>query len=216
MANKKQLDNSSEKPYTTQEVAKIFGVTARTVQMWADSGIIHASKTPGGHRRISAEEVERLSNRINSKSPKHDTTSDSLTSEVNNTNRKPTILIVEDDADLRMLYRLEMENWTPSFDLEIVTDGYEALLVAGAKIPDVIVTDLHMPNFDGFHLIDVLSSNKSLEKSQIVVVTGLPRDEINKRYPFPETVIVLDKPIPFKRLKKIIFDQAKKINTGVI
>lgn len=209
MTTKKQFNETSTKPYSTQEVAKLFNITARTVQMWADSGIIQASKTPGGHRRISAEEVERLSLRINNKSlgaqdPRREII------ETTNITKNFTILVVEDDADLRMLYRLEMEDWDASFELLIVNDGYEALLLAGAKIPDVIITDLHMPNLDGFHLIDVLSSNKNLENCEIIVVTGLSQQEIGKRYPFPETVTVLEKPIPFARLKQIVFDKAKK------
>jgi len=49
-----------EQLYTTTKVAKIFGVTPRTVQMWADSGMIRVTKTLGGHRRITAQEVDRL------------------------------------------------------------------------------------------------------------------------------------------------------------
>lgn len=214
MVDKKQFNEPSTKPYTTQEVANLFGITARTVQMWADSGIINASKTPGGHRRISADEVERLSIRINNKSLGASNPRREIASDAPKVDKNFTILVVEDDADLRMLYHMEMEEWDPSFKLLIVNDGYEALLLAGAVVPEVIITDLHMPNLDGFHLIDVLSSNKNLENCKIVVVTGLSEEEIGKRYPFPDTVTVLEKPIPFTRLKQIVFDKAKKEMQG--
>lgn len=37
-----------EQLYTTTKVAKIFGVTPRTIQMWADSGMIQVTKTLAG------------------------------------------------------------------------------------------------------------------------------------------------------------------------
>ncbi|MDO7710503.1 MAG: response regulator [Pseudomonadota bacterium] len=221
MANKNKLDELSTKPYTTQEVAVLFGVTGRTVQMWADSGIINVSKTPGGHRRISKAEVERLSISMNNKplgKLRRSTDTDThreLENKANNRNNKFTILIAEDDSSLRMLYRLNIEEWHPQIELLMVNDGYEALLVAGRSTPDLIITDLLMPNGDGFHLIDVLSSDENLADCKIVVVTGLSQEEIQKRSHFPETISIMEKPIPFQRLKSIVFEKANEKNIGI-
>jgi excisionase family DNA binding protein len=212
MPNKNKLDELSTKSYTTQEVAELFGITGRTVQMWADSGVINASKTPGGHRRISEDEVERLSIRINNKPLGNTDTHSELAKEVNN---KFTILIAEDDPTLRMLYRLNIEEWDPLIELLMVNDGYEALLVAGRATPDLIITDLLMPNGDGFHLIDVLSADENLADCKIVVVTGLSQEEVQKRSHFPETISILEKPIPFERLKSIVYEKVNEKNIGI-
>lgn len=209
MNHKEKSDEDRKQPYTTQEVAHIFGVTARTVQIWSDNGYINVSKTPGGHRRISKDEVARLRRSLNNIPTDVTGTLNQEGIKSDKDSEKFTILVVEDDHDLRELYRLEMEEWYPSFDLLIVNDGYQALLIAGEKIPDVIITDLHMPHIDGFHLIDVLSRNKSLENSTIVVVTGLSQEEIGKRYLFKESVTIIEKPIPFERLKNIVLDKSK-------
>jgi excisionase family DNA binding protein len=42
------------------EAARRLGVAPITIQRWVDSGILHAERTPGGHRRIYVTELRRL------------------------------------------------------------------------------------------------------------------------------------------------------------
>ena len=42
---------------TRAEVARLFGVSLSTITRWARTGLIRASRTPGGHYRYRAEEV---------------------------------------------------------------------------------------------------------------------------------------------------------------
>lgn len=196
----KQLDTEPVF-YTTNKVAKLLGVTARTIQMWADSGLIKVSKTPGGHRRISNEEYKRLSLQINYS---ENETIEEVSKEKPAKSTKFNVLVVEDDPDLLNLYRMQMSEWDFSFELLTANDGYEGLLLSGINIPNVIITDLFMPGMDGFHMIDVLSSHRYLSDCEIVVVTGLSRQDIEKRFPLPESITVLSKPIPFETLKNII------------
>ena len=51
---------------TSRKAAELLGVTPRTVQLWADSGILQSWKTPGGHRRFSVSAIERLADEIRS------------------------------------------------------------------------------------------------------------------------------------------------------
>jgi excisionase family DNA binding protein len=41
------------------EVAALLSVDPRTIRRWADSGRLTATRTPGGHRRFLASDVER-------------------------------------------------------------------------------------------------------------------------------------------------------------
>lgn len=43
---------------TVADVARIFGVTAATVRRWDDDGVLHSTRTLGGHRRFSRTAVE--------------------------------------------------------------------------------------------------------------------------------------------------------------
>ena len=46
--------------YTTGDVAKLLGVTDRTVANWARSGVLPHHLTPGGHRRFHKSDVDRF------------------------------------------------------------------------------------------------------------------------------------------------------------
>lgn len=43
-----------------KELAEIIGLSESTLKRWVDSGVLHAAKTPGGHRRIARSEAVRL------------------------------------------------------------------------------------------------------------------------------------------------------------
>jgi excisionase family DNA binding protein len=42
------------------EVAKLFGVTAHTIRLWAADGALESIKTPGGHYRFWMSDIRRL------------------------------------------------------------------------------------------------------------------------------------------------------------
>jgi excisionase family DNA binding protein len=55
---------SEKKYYAPREVAQIFKVDPKTVTRWSNAGKLGATKTPGGHRRYSVEEVHNLYNSV--------------------------------------------------------------------------------------------------------------------------------------------------------
>lgn len=195
-----------EQLYTTTKVAKIFGVTPRTIQMWADSGMIEVTKTLGGHRRITALEVERLSRELGKSPAETEPVSEVVDAETSDKS-VVRILIVDDDKDLLKLYQMQIESWqTPETEVYLANDGYDALLQIGAIKPDIIITDLKMPRMDGGHMIEVIQNNPDMSHCQIVVVTGLGKDEIQKDYTLPANVLLEEKPMPFARIQRLVND----------
>ncbi len=198
-----------EQLYTTTKVAKMFGVTPRTIQMWADSGMIEVTKTLGGHRRITALEVERLSRELGKLPPAADISSEkpAITPNETEANRVVRILIVDDDKDLLKLYQMQIESWqTPATEVYLASDGYDALVQIGSRKPDIIITDLKMPRMDGAHMIHIIQQNPDMAHCKVVVVTGLGKDEIQKDYDLPANVTLEEKPIPFARIQRLVKD----------
>lgn len=61
------------------------------------------------------------------------------------------VLIAEDDRDLCQLFsRVLMKN---GYDVEGVSDGYEALAAMDRKYFDIIISDIMMPGMDGYELV---------------------------------------------------------------
>jgi excisionase family DNA binding protein len=49
-----------ERLLTPGEVAQMFNVAPKTVSRWASTGRIGSIRTPGGHRRFRASEIDGL------------------------------------------------------------------------------------------------------------------------------------------------------------
>jgi CheY-like chemotaxis protein len=70
------------------------------------------------------------------------------------TTRKPNILIVEDDDQIRILLCAILEQ--SGYSVRPATDGVAALEELRAEIPDILLSDLHMPRMSGFELLPVV------------------------------------------------------------
>jgi len=64
------------------------------------------------------------------------------------------ILVVEDDATVRhTISKLLLDH---GYDVAIAVDGFDALLQLQQKVPDLILSDLNMPQMSGFELLSVV------------------------------------------------------------
>jgi len=84
--------------------------------------------------------------------------------------REKSVLLVEDNDDLReMLSRvLNKEGWK----VEEAHNGKNALEKLQGPLPDVILTDLMMPEMDGFQLLDVVNKDRTLREIPVIVLTA--------------------------------------------
>ena len=67
----------------------------------------------------------------------------------------PSILVIDDDEDLRMITQATLEG--ASYRVDTAGDGIEALLRLGGGTYDLVLSDVDMPNLDGFKLLELLS-----------------------------------------------------------
>ncbi len=181
--------------YSTTQAAKILNVTARTVQLWADNGLLLVGKTPGGHRRIKGESIQKLLQSM-AVAPKG----------VPEQPSQKSVLIVDDDPEFQKMLCKIIQRW--QFGLTIITanDGYQGLIKIGRLQPDIVLTDLNMPHMNGLHMITALKSSSELKHSKIVVITGLPLKTMDCKWLKDFDVPILEKPVHFKTLKQIIKD----------
>jgi two-component system, cell cycle response regulator DivK len=85
------------------------------------------------------------------------------------TNPRPTILIVEDHEDSRMMYA---EYLRMSFDVLEAADGQRAWEILQQTPPSVVVTDLALPRVDGYELIDRIRRDERLRDLPVVALSG--------------------------------------------
>ena len=188
---------------STREAAERLGVALRTVQLWVEGGVLPAWKTAGGHRRISRVAVERL---IRERSA-------ALSGEVveapepakPGADNRLQLMVVEDEPELLRLFLMVIEGWDLPVTVTSASNGFEALLRMGQRCPDLLVTDLNMPGMDGFKMIASLRGvGQAFDSMDIVVVTALAAEEIDRRGGLPTGVRVFHKPVPFDEIETLV------------
>ena len=84
-----------------------------------------------------------------------------------------SILIVDDDRELRVLYRTVLER--AGHLVDEAANGAEALKYLMTRTPDVIVMDMLMPMLGGEAVMKRIRQMPSLREVRIVVLTAYPR-----------------------------------------
>jgi DNA-binding response OmpR family regulator len=84
--------------------------------------------------------------------------------------RTKRILIVEDDADLRRMFRMALI--VAGFDVEEAGDGVEALRLVENRTPDLVVLDLVLRALDGLSVQQELAARAVTRHIPVVIVTG--------------------------------------------
>lgn len=93
------------------------------------------------------------------------------------------ILIADDEEPLRILTRAILEEM--EMDVLVACDGHEAIQLAEEHHPDLIVTDLLMPNKNGFEVAKAIRSNPDLKDTPLIILSAMG-DEYNKITGFNE------------------------------
>ena len=89
-----------------------------------------------------------------------------------------TVLIVEDETDLQEFLRKELSSHFK--DIYTASDGVEALTIAKSKKPDIIISDVMMPNKNGYELCSDIKKDIHISHIPIILLTALNHTENRK------------------------------------
>lgn len=84
----------------------------------------------------------------------------------------PVVLVVDDEPDYRFLLRMLLRGR----EVEVVEapDGQRALELVDERVPDVVVTDLHMPVMDGATLVARLRQQEHTRHVRVLMWSSDP------------------------------------------
>lgn len=100
------------------------------------------------------------------------------TVKLENSENKPTVLIAEDNTELAAYIESVLETFCRTI---VAKDGQEALDKMKAMVPDLIISDIMMPEKDGLTLCKEIKSDPVLKSTPVVLLTALTnRDSLIK------------------------------------
>ncbi|HTN38922.1 MAG TPA: two-component regulator propeller domain-containing protein, partial [Arachidicoccus sp.] len=83
--------------------------------------------------------------------------------------KEPLVLMVEDNPDLNSFIKRQLSEF---YRVETAFDGKEGLEKALAIQPDIIVSDIMMPNMDGITMLDKLKNNRETSHIPVILLTA--------------------------------------------
>ena len=120
---------------TLGQAAQFLGVAQSTLRKWSDEGRVPAFYTPGGHRRFRRRELEAF---VARSGPGQRTSG-------------PLVLVVDDDAALRDLIRVNLE--AAGYSVRQAENVAAALAAIDDHAPQLVLLDVVMPGADGWELL---------------------------------------------------------------
>lgn len=113
-----------------------------------------------------------------------------------------SILLVDDDADTLSMLKLALHS--QGQDVVTSSNAKLALRLLKSWKPDILVTDLMMPDFDGVSLIEEVKRQPALTDMPVLVISGYT-EEHGERAMEAGAAVVMSKPVELSELLATIF-----------
>jgi len=114
--------------------------------------------------------------------------------------RMPTILVADDDAAMREVLEMRLQEW--GFVVLTAADGEEALKVAESKDPDMVLADLVMPQISGLELLRRLKSDDKYRPVILITAEGSVDVAVEAMKQGAEDFVT--KPLDYQKLRAIL------------
>ncbi len=133
-----------------------------------------------------------------------------------------TILVVEDSAINRVLIVTILHD--AGYSVIEAEDGLQGLEICKQTLPDLILTDIAMPNMDGFELCAALQQDKKLSSVPVIILTTMHGsssktkafalgavDYVTKPYMKEEILARIKSHLKLSRLTRSLHESNKKL-----
>jgi DNA-binding NtrC family response regulator len=110
------------------------------------------------------------------------------------------VLVVDDDPDLQEILGICLRNW--GFEVASAANGNDGARLAESYHPDIVLSDVMMPDISG---IDLLKSLLSKEPGRpVILMTGYSTSDIVAAAIKDGALDLLTKPLDYRKLKSIL------------
>ena len=174
---------------TLGQAAKFLGVAQSTLRTWSDHGRVPTFYTPGRHRRYRRGDLETFLVR----------------SGPGRQQGGPAVLVVDDDAGMRELVRLQLER--EGYSVQEAASAAEGLASIEARKPELILLDVMMPHVDGWEMLRRIQDQYGAGAIPVVMFSGQVDEEAQRQAAAVGAQAFVGKPFDLHQL----IEQTKQI-----
>jgi excisionase family DNA binding protein len=183
--------------FTSHEVGGLLQMDPSSVVKWVNDGLLPAYRTPGGHRRIRQSDLLAFLRAHSMYVPPE------LNAGV------VRVLVVDDDSALLSSLQRSAKSFKGQLDVSTSTSGIDALVKVGTNHPDALLIDVHMPDVDGFAVLEQLKSNPDTKNIEVVLMSGKTSADLEKKARALGAIALLAKPVTAANLVDLLVGPPK-------
>lgn len=120
------------------------------------------------------------------------------------------ILIVDDSKTDRLLYSKILKNITPEYEVEVASNGKEALDKIIVSPPALVITDHGMPVMNGYEFVKELKKSDIKDKPPVIVLSSDIDRSIATDYQELGVEFVFQKPVNLSSFKQAVEKSLQK------
>jgi CheY-like chemotaxis protein len=122
------------------------------------------------------------------------------------------VLFVDDDQEMLQALKEGLEKYRDTFSVVLAKDGYDAVSKLKQNTISLVVTDLKMPNMDGFSLLAHIM--EKYPEIPVIIITGYSTSEMKRLAQEGGAVGYISKPFLIEDLAKHIMKTLRKESDG--
>jgi len=112
---------------------------------------------------------------------------------------KKRVLVIDDEEPIRLLVKMSLMRMDANTQVIMADNPIEAIKIAETQKPDLVISDLSMPDMSGIDLCSVLKTNPATQDIPFILLTGSSKTgDIDKAYAAGISDYIL-KPISYDR-----------------
>ena len=183
---------SMAKRLSTFAIAQMLQVDPGSVANWIDQDLLKAYRTPGGHRRVAAEDL--ICFLKDHRMPIPDELKGSPV----------RILVVDDEPAVTQVVARAIKAAHNDYEVIEAHDGFRAGTLVVTLKPHVVILDLRMPGMDGYEVCRLIKSVEDTRHIEVLAMTAYPSPDSEKRILQCGARVCLGKPLDLAALSKEI------------
>ncbi len=175
-----------------------------------DTGVAFSVRIPAGCGHLTEDEMTNPEKHkdLYTKSDVHLSSLDDVTynSDMTDANatkhtKKKTIVLVDDDSEMRAYLKLELQN---IYNVEVYANGKDAWAKISTSVPDAVITDLIMDKMDGAELCEKIKKNPGTNHIPVILLTSSTDEQSQQRCIESGADRYFTKPLSLEMLKSAV------------